>query len=210
MCTLQNVTSFRQCSACAHPRDRGTVDCKGTTEPPIVPMRASFQGATPRICARQAYDEELRRHLLQHSTPHKVSLTVQAAATLVVRARHAQKVVAKRKMENGCKSEVAHLPSPTQMQRAYEDELKCMSREETIEDGLKLLQQRVSHLKLKVIHMEDDGNCQFRSLASELYGDQELHSIVRRKVVEHLRKHSQDFSFFVGDPDEWAAYLKVD
>ena len=203
-CTLQNSASSSRCSACSRPRDR-------TPVAPMPPADALGQGVSaPQVLARQAHDEELRRHLLQHSTPHKVSLTVQAAATLLIRARHAQRVVAKRKTEHGCASEVAHLPSPTRAQQAYEDGLRHMSREESIEDGLKLLRQRVAHLKLKVIHMEDDGNCQFRALASELYGDQELHGLVRQKVVEHLRSHSDDFSFFVGDGGEWAAYLQVE
>ncbi len=177
----------------------------------MAPADAPVQDvSTPQVLVRLVHDGELRRHLLQHSTPHKVSLTVQAAATLLIRARHAQRVVAKRKAEHGCASEVAHLPSPTQAQQAYEAKLRYMSREESIEDGLKLLRQRVAHLKLKVIHMEDDGNCQFRALASELYGDQEFHGLVRQKVVEHLRNHSDDFSFFVGDASEWAAYLQVE
>ena len=71
------------------------------------------------------------------------------------------------------------------------------------------LLSRAAHVKLKIIHMEDDGNCQFRSLASELYGDQEFHGLVRQKVVEHLRTHGDSFSFFVGDAGEWAAYLQV-
>jgi len=196
-------------------QEGGETDGASAFAPPLVgPMRpvgAQRQDASvPRVLARQAHDEELRRHLLQHSTPHKVSLTVQAAATLFIRARHAQRVVAKRKAERGCASEVAHLPSPTKAQRAYESELANMSREESIEDGLKLLRQRAAHLKLKVIHMEDDGNCQFRALASELYGDQEFHGLVRQKVVEHLRAHGDAFSFFVGDAGEWAAYLQVD
>jgi hypothetical protein len=62
-----------------------------------------------------------------------------------------------------------------------------MSREEKIEDGLQLLRERVAFINLKVVHMKDDGNCQFRSLGHELFGDQELHKSVRAKVVASAR-----------------------
>ena len=55
--------------------------------------------------------------------------------------------------------------------------------------------------------MADDGNCQFRALAHELYGDQERHALVRERVVTHLRENADSYSFFVGDLPEWEEYL---
>merc|ERR1719191_1919429 len=78
-----------------------------------------------------------------------------------------------------------------------EEELRTrMSKEEKIADGLKLLKQRADFVGVKVIHMEDDGNCQFRSLAQELYGDQERHAVVRSKVIAHLKANSENYSFY--------------
>eukprot|EP00961_Rhodomonas_salina_P170057 2291809-Rhodomonas_salina.2 len=45
-------------------------------------------------------------------------------------------------------------------------------RSERIQEGMKLLDQRLALLKLRQIQMEDDGNCQFRSFSSELFGTQ--------------------------------------
>ena len=71
-----------------------------------------------------------------------------------------------------------------------------------------LLRQRVQHIEVKVVHMEDDGNCQFRSLAHELFGDQARHASVRRTVINHLRAHAQSYSFFVGEEVDWQRYLR--
>ena len=57
--------------------------------------------------------------------------------------------------------------------------------------------------------MEDDGNCQFRSLAAELFGSQNHHLLVRAQVVEFMTLHADEYSFYIGGPAEWARYLST-
>jgi hypothetical protein len=165
--------------------------------------------APPALLKREAYDADMRRHLLAHSTPHKVELTVQAATVFVARARLAHKVVEKRKVDAGCSSAAPWVPgaSPSKKEAQAEKLRAQMTREEKIEDGLALLRQRVDNIQVKVVHMEDDGNCQFRSLAQELYGDQGMHAGVRQAVVAHMRAHADSYSFFIGEEGEWRQYL---
>jgi hypothetical protein len=68
------------------------------------------------------------------------------------------------------------------------------SREDVIMEGKELLRQRCFFLGLRELEMEDDGNCQFRAVAQELFGAQEHHDFVRKKVVEHLRARSADYN----------------
>ena len=93
----------------------------------------------PSITERDAYDADMRLHLLAHSTPHKVELTLQAAALFVARARLAHTEVKRRRARTGCASEVALLPSPSVTSAAEERHRAQMSREEKIQDGLELL-----------------------------------------------------------------------
>jgi len=167
-------------------------------------------GGEPTILTtaeRLEHDQQLREHLLVQMTPNKVQLTVAAAAMFVARSVLAKKVVAQRKDE----SEVAAIPlrSPSKEGKEEEAMRSRMSREEKIEDGLKLLRERVDNIKVKVIHMEDDGNCQFRSLSAELFGSQNHHGLVRSKVVEYMASHADEYSFYIGEAAEWANYLRT-
>jgi len=45
--------------------------------------------------------------------------------------------------------------------------------------------------------VEPDGNCQFRALAQRLFGNQELHAVVRAAVVKQLRAASDAYCGFV-------------
>ena len=51
--------------------------------------------------------------------------------------------------------------------------------------------------------MDADGNCMFRSLSDQLYGDygNKYYTDVREEVVNYLENHEDEFKFFVVDDD---------
>ena len=168
---------------------------------------------TPEIVPRKAYDSFVLHHLVSHSTPKSQSITLKAATILLARAHLAKKIVKMRKAQRECLSSVALPPPP---QRSYSEEERQaewlrsqMSIEEKIDDGLHLLDQRMQFLSMRVIEMEDDGNCQFRALSHELYGHQRWHLFVRKRVVDWLISYPDNFSVFVGDSNDWSQYIKT-
>ncbi len=177
---------------------------------------ASFSSSTstvpvPDITSRVAYDRFVHHHLVSHSTPRSQGITLKAATLMVARAHLAKKIVAMRRAQTDCMSDIAMPPPP---QRSYSEEERHaellrsqMSREEKIEDGLSLLDQRMDFLSMRVIRMEDDGNCQFRALSHELFGHQRWHTSVRQRVIDWLVSHPESFSMFVGNSDDWAQYV---
>lgn len=58
---------------------------------------------------------------------------------------------------------------------------------------------RLERLGLEVLEAEGDGNCQFRSLAQQLYGTQERHPELRARAVQHMRDNPADFEAFLGE-----------
>ncbi|GLJ06377.1 hypothetical protein SUGI_0037580 [Cryptomeria japonica] len=64
-------------------------------------------------------------------------------------------------------------------------------------------------LGLKVVETEQDGNCMFRALADQLYGDQEQHETCRRMVVNYMIRHPQQFTdFFEGGDEGFQEYCE--
>lgn len=78
-------------------------------------------------------------------------------------------------------------------------EEKPLSREDKIVAGKRLLMQRLAFLGLRSLKMEDDGNCQFRALAFELFQSQDYHAHVRQRIVGYLETHAPQFQDFVDD-----------
>ena len=57
------------------------------------------------------------------------------------------------------------------------------------------------------IPIDDDGNCQFRALADQLFGDQERHAELRAAAINQLRSKPEYYKAFVHDAD-WDSYVR--
>lgn len=62
------------------------------------------------------------------------------------------------------------------------------------------LSQRLATFGLQVDVQKGDGNCQFRSLAKQLFGDPEKHPVVREKATKYMNRHRRRFEPYLG-PD---------
>lgn len=69
---------------------------------------------------------------------------------------------------------------------------------------------RLEALGLELVPMGGDGNCLFRSVADQVYGDQERHVVVRAAAARYMRTEAAYFRPFVVDSEDgagWEAYL---
>merc|ERR1712107_153077 len=83
------------------------------------------------------------------------------------------------------------------------------SRELAILEGIRLLNQRAANFHFKIDEMEDDGNCQFRSISHQLLGTQEFHLYVRHTIVAQLASQAEEFLPFFEGEAEWKQYLQT-
>mmetsp|Transcript_4611 Transcript_4611/g.6657 ORF Transcript_4611/g.6657 Transcript_4611/m.6657 type:complete len:268 (-) Transcript_4611:40-843(-) len=93
------------------------------------------------------------------------------------------------------------------LQHSQQQPAQHLSREEKIQSGIMLLEERMINFQLEQEIMKDDGNCQFRSMAHQLFGNAEDHETIRHSCVEYLRTHSDQFCFFFDGDEEWQRYL---
>ncbi|KAK7194966.1 OTU-like cysteine protease [Novymonas esmeraldas] len=82
-----------------------------------------------------------------------------------------------------------------------------LAREQIIRVGVQRLYQRLSELHLVVHRVRNDGNCQFRAISHQLFGDEEYHDIVRSHVVSYMRAaRAESFDHFFESPVQADAY----
>lgn len=60
--------------------------------------------------------------------------------------------------------------------------------------------------RFTIMEMQGDGNCQFRAISMNLYGNQEQHMVVRGKVVNHMLQHRDEFQPFLNE--DWDRYIR--
>lgn len=70
---------------------------------------------------------------------------------------------------------------------------------EQVEIARQRLLQRICYYGLRERHVLGDGNCQFRALADQLYGDQGMHTNMRDLVVWRLIRHPELYCSHVAE-----------
>ena len=65
-------------------------------------------------------------------------------------------------------------------------------------------------IPLKVVSVPGDGNCLFRSVAHQVYGDYELHNLVRQCCMDYMEADAGFYSQFVeGGMEAFPFYLRA-
>lgn len=59
---------------------------------------------------------------------------------------------------------------------------------------------------LKIVPMAKDGNCMFRAVAHQLYGNAEKYDLIRKNCIDYMEKERDHFSQFV--TEDFTEYLK--
>jgi hypothetical protein len=70
----------------------------------------------------------------------------------------------------------------------------------------RLLEQRLENAGLVRLKMDSDGNCQFRSVAQELYGSPHRHKEVRDACVDYIGRNPDQFSIFFETGHQFESY----
>ena len=128
---------------------------------------------------------------LAKEAPSAALFTVVSKAMLVMKRKAAEaRAAVEQKRADGTLS-----PTSSQKSEAA-DRPSELARSESIRAGMLLLDQRLARMQLRSVAMGDDGNCQFRSFAHQLFGSQDAHEYVRGEAVGYMRAHADAFSFY--------------
>jgi OTU domain-containing protein 5 len=70
--------------------------------------------------------------------------------------------------------------------------------------------QALEEQSLRVIRVSGDGNCLFRAVAHQIYGDEAFHEIVRQKCMDYMESEAEFFSqFIVGGRETFHLYIQA-
>lgn len=63
---------------------------------------------------------------------------------------------------------------------------------------------------LQLVTVSGDGNCLFRAVSHQIYGDEEFHGLVRQKCMDYMESEAEFFSqFIVGGKETFHLYLQA-
>ena len=76
---------------------------------------------------------------------------------------------------------------------------------EQLNDMERRFEKKLRKKGLAIMKMGEDGACLFRSVADQVYGDEEMHSLVRKLCCDYMTKNSDYFSQYV--TEEFPQYV---
>ena len=82
------------------------------------------------------------------------------------------------------------------------------ARDAASRDEIATLERQLRALNLERRAVEADGNCFFRALADQRYGDESRHAEVRRRVVARVEARREAFAPFVEDDETFDEYVE--
>ena len=181
-------------------RRQSAVDV-AAAEAAFAELSAASAAAAP-LPSRPRRDEAAERRMLAAVRAVAPNPVVIAKAAVVLRRRAA---AARRRVASG---EAVVPPRPAAAAPPTADELGVTSHEAAIIAGRRLLAERLLALQLRAVAISDDGNCQFRALAQQVFGDDvKYHAGVRKAIVERMRVDEAFFGAMFDGADELDAYL---
>lgn len=83
----------------------------------------------------------------------------------------------------------------------YDRSLDTLTDEELSEKE-KLFEQQLRKKGYSIKKMGEDGACMFRAVADQIYGDQEMHTAVRKLCMDYMAKNSDYYSQYVTEDFE--------
>ncbi|KAJ0392292.1 hypothetical protein ATCC90586_009246 [Pythium insidiosum] len=75
-------------------------------------------------------------------------------------------------------------------------------------DSVKVMRKRLAAIGCKLHEVDADGNCLFRALGDQLYGDQQQHAEIRKRVVDYIESKRDDFEPFMEDEEKFENYCR--
>merc|ERR1719447_37172 len=60
-------------------------------------------------------------------------------------------------------------------------------------------QELQTRRNLDIVRIQGDGNCFFRSIAHQVYGDEAHHRVIRNKIVDYIVAQQEFFSNYISD-----------
>ena len=95
-----------------------------------------------------------------------------------------------------------HWPVPVEMEHDRRRQITEVS------DKYRRYTSALASQGLSIVRMEGDGNCLFRSVSHQVYGEDRFHALVRAKCVDYMENDASFFSQFVeGGRESFARYL---
>ena len=93
-----------------------------------------------------------------------------------------------------------------QRRRNRKKERRATSDEE--DEDVTALAAQLRPLRLALREVPGDGNCLFRALSDQLYGEDARHAEIRADVVDYMRRNREDFEPFLVDETSFERHLQ--